>query len=109
MRQCVERDNSGREYPMVLRIGLSGGEVTREDADSFGDPVIEATRLCATSDGCHMLVAGDAAVGARQKGLPGARGLLQVVGSGGPSRPSGLLTVTGGCTWVGGVSPSGCP
>ena len=35
---------------------------------------------------------------------PGAGGLLRVVGSGVLSGPSGLLTITGGCTWVGGVT-----
>jgi class 3 adenylate cyclase len=57
MQQAVERDSSDREYSMGLRIGLSGGEVTREDADYFGDPVIEAARLCATSNGGQILVA----------------------------------------------------
>ena len=57
MQQGVERDNSDRGYSMGLRIGLSGGEVTREDADYFGDPVIEAARLCATSNGGQILVA----------------------------------------------------
>ena len=35
---------------MGLRVGLSGGEVTREDDDYFGDPVVEAARLCAVCD-----------------------------------------------------------
>ena len=47
MQQGVERDNRGRENPVGLRVGLSGGEVTREDDDYFGDPVVEAARLCA--------------------------------------------------------------
>ena len=29
-----------------IRVGLSGGEITREEDDYFGDPVIEAARLC---------------------------------------------------------------
>ena len=47
MQQGVERDNRDREHPVGLRVGLSGGEVTREDDDCFGDPVVEAARLCA--------------------------------------------------------------
>ena len=31
---------------MGLRVGLSGGEVAKEEDDYFGDPVIEAARLC---------------------------------------------------------------
>ena len=39
----------------ALRVGLSGGEVTREDEDYFGDPVVEAARLCATCDSGQVL------------------------------------------------------
>src|SRR5450631_316576 len=55
MQQGVERDNRGREYSVGLRVGLSSGEVTREDDDYFGDPVIEAARLCATCEGGQVL------------------------------------------------------
>ena len=47
MQQGVERDGRLRSPPVGLRIGLSAGEVTREDEDYFGEPVIEAARLCA--------------------------------------------------------------
>ena len=47
MQQGVELDNRGREHSVGLRVGLSGGEATREDGDYFGDPVVEAARLCA--------------------------------------------------------------
>ena len=47
MQQGVERDNRDREHPVGLRVGVSGGEVTREDDDYFGSPIIEAARLCA--------------------------------------------------------------
>jgi class 3 adenylate cyclase/tetratricopeptide (TPR) repeat protein len=57
MQQGVERDNRSREHPVGLRIGLSGGEVSREDDDYFGDPVVEAARLCALCDGGHVLAA----------------------------------------------------
>ena len=50
MQQAVERDNRGREHSVGLRVGLSGGEVVHEDGDYFGDPVIEAARLCAACD-----------------------------------------------------------
>jgi class 3 adenylate cyclase len=57
MQQGVERDNRGREHSVGLRVGLSGGEVSREDEDYFGDPVIEAARLCATCEGGQVLAA----------------------------------------------------
>ena len=57
MQQGVERDNRSREHPVGLRVGLSGGEVSREDDDYFGDPVVEAARLCALCDAGHVLAA----------------------------------------------------
>ena len=47
MQQAVQRDNAGAERPLGVRVGLSAGEATTEDGDYFGDPVIEAARLCA--------------------------------------------------------------
>ena len=40
-----------------LRVGVSGGEVSKESSDYFGDPVIEAARLCALCEGGQILVA----------------------------------------------------
>ena len=58
MQQGVERDNRDRPYSVGLRIGLSGGEVTPEDdGDFYGDPVIEAARLCAICEGGQILAA----------------------------------------------------
>jgi class 3 adenylate cyclase/tetratricopeptide (TPR) repeat protein len=57
MQQGVERDNRDREHSVALRVGLSGGEVSREDDDYFGDPVIEAARLCAHCEGGQVLAA----------------------------------------------------
>jgi len=58
MQQAVDQDNRGREYSVGLRVGLSGGEVAREDDDYFGDPVIEAVRLCAQCASGQVLAAG---------------------------------------------------
>ena len=55
MQQSVERDNRDREHSVGLRVGLSGGEVTRDEADCFGDPVVEAARLCAICEGGQVL------------------------------------------------------
>jgi len=57
MQQAVERDNAGAKRPLGLRVGLSAGEVTREEDDFFGDPVIEAARLCASAEGGQILAA----------------------------------------------------
>ena len=56
MQQAVHRDNQGSERPLGLRVGLSAGEATREADDFFGDPVIEAARLCAKADSGQILV-----------------------------------------------------
>jgi len=57
MQQVVDRDNAGAQRPLGLRVGLSAGEVIRETDDYFGDPVIEAARLCARANGGQILAA----------------------------------------------------
>src|SRR5438552_9079786 len=68
MQQGVERDNRGREQSVGLRVGLSIGEVSREDDDYFGDPVIEAARLCARCESGQVLAAD------MVRGMAGRRG-----------------------------------
>jgi class 3 adenylate cyclase len=55
MQQGVEQDNRRSLETVGLRVGLSGGEVSKEDGDYFGDPVIEAARLCALCDSGQIL------------------------------------------------------
>ncbi|HYA69029.1 MAG TPA: AAA family ATPase, partial [Acidimicrobiales bacterium] len=57
MQQAVERDNRAHEHRVGLRVGLGGGEVTVEHGDYFGDPVVEAARLCATGEDGRILAA----------------------------------------------------
>jgi class 3 adenylate cyclase len=57
MQQGVERANRGRQYSAGLRIGLSQGEVTEEDSNIFGDPVVEASRLCGICEIGQILAA----------------------------------------------------
>jgi class 3 adenylate cyclase/tetratricopeptide (TPR) repeat protein len=57
MQQAVDHENTRGERTLGLRIGLSAGEVIREADDYFGDPVIEAARLCAQADGGQILAA----------------------------------------------------
>ena len=56
MQQGVESDNRRSSHALGLRVGLSGGEVMVEDDDYFGDPVVEAARVCALCDGGQVLV-----------------------------------------------------
>jgi class 3 adenylate cyclase len=55
MQQAVHRDNVGARHQLGLRIGLSGGEATMESNDYYGDPVIEAARLCAHAQAGQIL------------------------------------------------------
>ena len=55
MQQAIDRHNRRHEVPLAVRIGLSLGEVVEEDGDFFGEPVIEAARLCAVADGGQIL------------------------------------------------------
>jgi class 3 adenylate cyclase/tetratricopeptide (TPR) repeat protein len=55
MQQAVDRDNDGTERPLGLRVGLSAGEATKETDDYFGDPVVEASRLCARAEAGQIL------------------------------------------------------
>jgi len=55
MQQGVERNNAVGGHEIGLRVGLSGGEVSLEDGDYFGDPIIEAARLCANAESGQIL------------------------------------------------------
>jgi predicted ATPase/class 3 adenylate cyclase len=57
MQQGVDRNNRVRGHTIGLRIGLSGGEVTPDEGDYFGEPVVEAARLCAACRGGQILAA----------------------------------------------------
>lgn len=56
MQQGVELSGRRLNSPLGLRVGIASGEVSREDDDYFGDPVIEASRLCAQCSGGQILV-----------------------------------------------------
>ena len=55
MQQALDQENRDRTQPLAMRIGLSVGEATREGDDYFGDPVIEAARLCGQASGGQIL------------------------------------------------------
>lgn len=55
MQQAIERHNRQAPVALSVRIGIAGGEATEEDGDYFGDPVVEAARLCAVANGSQIL------------------------------------------------------
>ena len=57
MQQGVDRNNRVQRHSIGLRVGLSCGEVTHDEGDYFGEPVIEAARLCAKCTGGQILAA----------------------------------------------------
>jgi hypothetical protein len=57
MQLAVRRHNRQHARNLGLRVGLSGGDVTKEDGDYFGEPVVEAARLCARAGSGQILVA----------------------------------------------------
>ncbi len=55
MQQGIEQHNRKASVPLGVRIGLSSGDATEDDGDFFGEPVVEAARLCAKADGGQIL------------------------------------------------------
>jgi class 3 adenylate cyclase len=56
MQQAVEARNRRAEEQLGVRIGVSVGDTTTEDGDYFGEPVVEAARLCACARGGQIIV-----------------------------------------------------
>jgi len=58
-QRSLDRHNrSARDGEQLdVRVGLSAGDVTFENDDLFGTPVIEAARLCAAARGGQILAA----------------------------------------------------
>jgi class 3 adenylate cyclase/tetratricopeptide (TPR) repeat protein len=92
MQQQVDQDNRRSGQSLQMRVGLSAGEVSKEGDDYFGDPVVEAARLCAQAEGGQILASdlARASAGRRTqqafrslgeielKGLPNAVGVVEV-------------------------------
>ena len=68
MQRAVDLLARSERLPLAIRVGVSAGDVTLEDGDCFGAPVVEASRLCAAADGGHVLVAEVVRVLARGRG-----------------------------------------
>src|SRR5271167_1796662 len=56
MQQALEARNRRAEERLGVRIGVSLGDTTVEGGDHFGEPVVEAARLCATATGGQIVV-----------------------------------------------------
>ncbi len=56
MQQAVEARNRRSEEQLGVRVGVSLGEAAAQDGDYFGEPVVEAARLCAHATGGQILV-----------------------------------------------------
>jgi class 3 adenylate cyclase/tetratricopeptide (TPR) repeat protein len=68
MQQGIERHNRRSSVPLAIRIGISTGDVTVEGGDYFGETVVEAARLCATTEGGQVLAAEGVKILARRSG-----------------------------------------
>ncbi|HEX5615568.1 MAG TPA: AAA family ATPase [Acidimicrobiia bacterium] len=82
VQQGVTRDRRHDTEPLVVRVGVSAGDVADEDGDFHGTPVVEAARLCDAARGGQVLAADVVRV------LAGTRGGHQFV-------PLGALELKG--------------
>jgi class 3 adenylate cyclase len=57
LQQSVGRRNRRRKPELLIRVGISHGDVNADGDDFFGRCVVEATRLCAAAAGGQILVA----------------------------------------------------
>ena len=55
MQQAIEHHNRFADEPLGVRIGISLGEAAEDEGDYFGDPVVEAARVCAAAQGGQIL------------------------------------------------------
>lgn len=56
MQQAVHRHNAADpDLPLDVRIGVATGDCVEQDGDYFGEPVVQAARLCAAADGGQIL------------------------------------------------------
>lgn len=75
MQQGVEQANHESAEAVGLRVGLSVGESSNEDGDYFGDPVVEAARLCSRCEGGQILATGFVRAMAGRRNRHGCRSL----------------------------------
>jgi class 3 adenylate cyclase/tetratricopeptide (TPR) repeat protein len=93
MQQAVERDNRRGHGPLGLRVGISAGEATKEAEDYFGEPVIEAARLCAKAERACILASDSVRVAAGRRSTHSFRRLGELEFKGLPY-PVEVLEIT---------------
>lgn len=54
-RSFAHHNRSGNGPGLAIRVGVATGDCTEEDGDYFGEPVIQAARLCAAAEGGQVL------------------------------------------------------
>ena len=85
IQQALEVHNRTAATPLSVRVGIAHGEANADEGDYYGEPVIEASRLCARADGGQIVATDIVRLLARRsehefgpveqvtlKGLPGA-------------------------------------
>lgn len=56
MQQAAHRHNAAAgAVPVAIRTGVATGDCTEDGGDYFGEPVVQAARLCARADGGEIL------------------------------------------------------
>ncbi len=67
MQQAIERHNASGKEPLGVRVGISTGDATEEEGDYFGEPVVEAARLCAKCEAGQIITTELVSVMARNR------------------------------------------
>ena len=68
MQQAVDTLGRREGLDLSIRVGVSSGDVTVEDGDCFGVPVVEASRLCSAAGSGEIYAAEVVTVLARGRG-----------------------------------------
>jgi class 3 adenylate cyclase/tetratricopeptide (TPR) repeat protein len=120
IQQAVDAHSTRhRGHAFEVRIGISAGDVSVEDDDLFGTPVVEAARLCGAAAGGQILAAQVIEVLARGRGehrfspvgdleLQGLVGPVPTVGVGwDPKAAGGVVGLPAGLSTAGAFPFSG--
>jgi class 3 adenylate cyclase len=68
MQQAIDTLGRREGLDLAIRVGVSSGDVTVEDGDCFGVPVVEASRLCSAAGAGEIYAAEVVTVLARGRG-----------------------------------------
>lgn len=68
MQTSIATHNRRSDETISVRIGIAHGDASEESGDYFGEPVVEAARLCAAAQGDQILAADAVRFMARRSG-----------------------------------------